>query len=160
MSDYRSFRLYRFSPPEKTVSDYSEAEREAFREQFKPAAKNYKVTTRIFISIGIVFFVGFFISEKNNSLLSYLMPWLFLGYIVVFISFLLVSSPVCPACKRKVDDRIETFCPECGGRVRPRSFLKSAQCLSCGEDLWRGRRRSFRIRCCTHCGVFLDVKGL
>jgi hypothetical protein len=156
MSKMRSFQLFRYSPPEKTAADYTEVEKEQFRKLFEPSAKRYRVYSWIYLVVLFCFFALLFFSATKGSW----MTLLFVGLIALFVLLSVFLRPLCPACKREVDGAVRTFCPECGGKVSPGGFFKPPQCLSCGKDLWRGKRRSYKIRCCTHCGVFLDGKGI
>ncbi len=155
MNEYRSFRLFKYSPPEKLAVDYTEVEKEQFREQFRPIAKRDRVYSWIYLVVLFCFFALLFYSAIKGSWVTRL----FMGLGVIFIFLYVFLRPLCPACKRGVDEMVRTFCPECRGKVSPGGFFKAPQCLSCGLDLWRGKGRSYKIRCCTHCGVFLDGKG-
>jgi hypothetical protein len=154
MSEMCLFQRFRYSPPEKTVADYSEPEKEQFRSEFRPIARQHRIFNYVFLIIGIAVFLLLILSKRNDWWL------LFLSVLAFGILYSLLFDPVCPACERRVNGRIRTFCPECGGKVSPGGSFKAPQCLSCGMDLWRGKRRSYKIRCCTHCGVFLDGKGI
>ena len=154
MFKMRSFQLFRYSPPKKTVADYSEAEKEQFRVAFKPIATRYRIFGYFFLSLCFVVFAPIVFFKQDKWL------WVFVSVIACVFLYSLFFAPACPACELSVDDRIRTFCPECGGKVSPGGFFKAPQCLSCGKDLWWGKRRSYKIRCCTHCGVFPDCKGI
>jgi predicted RNA-binding Zn-ribbon protein involved in translation (DUF1610 family) len=154
MAGMRSFRIFKYSPPERTAADYSESEKEHFRVAFKAIALRYRIFGYSFLALGLAGFLLLVLSKQNYRW------WLFFSIMVFAVIYSLLFGPLCPACKRKVEDGVRTFCPECGGKLRSGGFLKAPQCLSCGKDLWRGKRRSYEIRCCTHCGVFLDGKGI
>jgi hypothetical protein len=154
MSEYRSFRLFKYSPPEKTVADYSDAEKEQFQAAFKPIAKRYRLFSYIILAICIGSFLLLAVSSREDWW------WLFCSVILFGIGYSILCGPVCPACKRKVDDGVKTFCPECGSKVSPGKLFKAPFCLSCGKRLLGGKRRSYEICCCTHCGIFLDGKGI
>jgi len=153
----QSFQLFKYSPPEKTDADYSEEQKEQYREAFKPIAKRHRIFGYlILISAGF----GFLLLSLPKP--DYRL-WLFFGvFSIIFIGIFcsLLFGPLCPACQRKIDDQPRAFCPECGGKVRHGNFLTAPKCYSCGIALRRGKRRSYKIRCCTHCGVFLDAKGI
>jgi hypothetical protein len=154
MSEIRSFRLFQYSPPEKTAANYSEAEKEQFRSEFSHIARQYRIYNYVVLIMGVAAFLLLILSKRNDS-----WYWFF-SFLALAILYSILFGPVCPACKQRVDGRIRTFCPECGGRVSPGGFCKAPQCLSCGVDLWQRRRRSYKIRFCTHCGVFLDGIGI
>lgn len=154
MSESRPFRFFRYLPPEKTATDFSDSEKDQLRASFKPAAMRYGIDGYIFIILSFASFLFRAFSKQEDRW------WLFCGVILFGIIYSILFGPTCQACKRRVDDGVRTFCPECGGKVSPGRFLKAPQCLSCGKDLWQGKRRSYKRRCCTHCGLFLDDKGI
>ena len=160
MSEYLSFRLFRYTPPEKTAADYTEIEKARFREEFKPVAKRYRIRSRIFL-VGILcsFILLFLFTPKGAVINSWATP-VFVVFVLLFVLFSLFSPPLCPACEQKVDSEVRTFCPVCGGKVDRRGFLKIPYCSSCDIVLRRGKSRIYDVRCCTHCGVFLDGKGI
>ena len=145
-----------YVPPTKLVSDYNDSEKLHFRETFQPRAKQYRYFKYCFYSLLIIAFVSLFFSQNNYRLV------LFFGLIGIYALLYYVIKPLCPACKRDVDVRVRTFCPECGSsKIDLGGFMRSIECLSCGAILRQGRNgRQYRVRCCTHCGVFLDDKGI
>jgi hypothetical protein len=156
----RSFQLFRYSPPEKTAADYTEVEKEQFREQFKPIARRYRMCSRIFlVGIFCCFALLLFFATKSAALYSWIIL-VFIGLVALFVSVSIFWPPLCSACKRRVDGEARTFCPVCGGKVERSGFLKIPYCPSCDTVLRRGRIRIYDVRCCTHCGVFLDGKGI
>jgi hypothetical protein len=163
MSEYRSFRLFRdsYAPPEKISADYSESEKEIFCDQFKPIARRYRFCSRTFIIIFLALFIPMFFGLLDRIQIGKWFPFLFVGMMLFAIAFFILLRPICPACKRKVEGDVRKFCPECGNSdLTPKSFFLWAKCHSCGVNLRRGKGRSYKIRCCTHCGVFLDGKGI
>jgi len=160
MLKMRSFRLFRYSPLEKTAADYTESEKDHFREQFKPSARCYRVRSRIFfVGIFCCFALLLFFATKSAVLHSWV-TLVFIGLVALFISLSIFLPPLCSACKQRVDGEVRTFCPVCGGKVERRGFLKIPYCASCDIVLRRGKSRIYDVRCCTHCGVFLDGKGI
>lgn len=145
-----------YVPPTKLVSDYSESEKLQFRETFRPRAKQYRYFKYCIYSLLIIAFVSLFFSKNNDQLI------LFFGLIGIYAILYNVFKPLCPACKRNVDVCVRAFCPECGSsRIDLSGFMRSTECLSCGAILRQGRNgRQYKVRCCTHCGVFLDGKGI
>jgi RNA polymerase subunit RPABC4/transcription elongation factor Spt4 len=153
----RSFRLFsgENQPPEKTAADYSEVEREQFQIAFVPVARRYRIFHYSFLFLGLATFFICFFSKQNDRW------WLFFGVILFGVIYALLFAPTCPACHRKIDDGIQKFCPECGSNdLTPQSFMLWARCHSCGKTLGRRKGRSYKIRCCTNCGVFLNDKGI
>jgi hypothetical protein len=155
MSEYRAFQLFRYLPPEKTAADYSEVEKEQFRAMFSSVAKRERVSSRIILAMGTIGFSLMIFSKRDDRW------WLFGGVIVSAIVYAMLFSPTCPACKKKISGVVKKFYPECGSNdLTPRGFMFSARCHSCGATLRQSKGRSYKIRCCTHCGVFLDGKGI
>ena len=161
MSRPRSFRLYQYqySPPPKTVSDYSEAEKAEIRSTFRHqaalhAARSRKIAWIVcaFVACGIIV-----MCSRNGGLrlINFFIPC-FVGF-VVFALF--EKSLLCSACRLDIE-WIVTFCPECGGKVKLGGWFTSAQCLSCGKKLFRRRGRSYRIKYCSHCGVLLTEHAI
>lgn len=153
MSRARSFGFCKYSPPEKTVADYSEFEKERFRAAFKPIANRHRIIGFILLGLCFTVFLLSVLLKRDNW-------WWFCCVVLFAIIYSILLGPVCPACKLKVDDAVRAFCPECGGKASEGRFFKAPECLSYGQHLRRGKRRSYKIRCCTHCGVFLDSKGI
>jgi len=149
--------LFGYVPPTKLVSDYNESEKAQFQKTFQPRARDYRYFKYVFYGLLIGASVFILLSKDRDS--WYLFFGLFGIYIVLY-SFLF--KPECPACKRNVDVRVRTFCPECGSnKISPGGFMRSTECLSCGEILRQGRNgRMYKVRYCTHCGVFLHSKGI
>jgi hypothetical protein len=48
MTEYKSFRLFKYSPPAKTATDYSEAEKDQFRAAFGSVSKRERFFSRVF----------------------------------------------------------------------------------------------------------------
>jgi hypothetical protein len=153
----RSFRLFseKYLPPKKMAADYSEIEKEQFRIAFGPIARRYRIFHYAFSIFGLAIFLFVLFSKQNDRW------WLFFGVILLGIIYSILFAPICPACQRKIDDGVQKFCPECGSNdLTPQSFMLWARCHSCGITLRRRKGRSYKIRCCTNCGVFLDGKGI
>jgi hypothetical protein len=161
----KSFRLYRKPPkiaPERVATGHQLEEMTRFREEFLRIVKRHQRYQ--YLALGS-FFVGiccFVLSKTHPSVSS----WLIAGCFVCALGYTLavqLSRPKCPACHNALDGSFGAYCPECGAGTFPRSnWLYPPTCLSCGTTMRRGRKgsRKYRIRACTHCGVFLDTKGL
>jgi len=156
----KSFRLYmpRPIPVSRFAKDYTEEERVRFREVFRPVAEHYRYRVRIAYFAMAAFFLsivmGFTLPE---SLFVYIGPVGFCGCVFAFLVAL--RLPNCPACSNALGYRFGRYCPECSGELQPGSWWNGPRCRTCGTLSW-GRGRSFGVRVCTHCGVFLDARGL
>jgi ribosomal protein S27E len=158
MSEYRTFRLFKYSPPEKTAANYSEAEKEQFQKSFQPVARDYRIL-KVSFYVLLVGAVGFMLISKQHW-----DGYLFFGFFGIYVLlYYFLFKPVCPACKRNADVTVRTFCPLCGSnKINFGGFMRSTECLSCGEILRQGKggRRLYKVRYCTHCGIFLDAQGI
>jgi hypothetical protein len=149
----------------RVAADYSDEERERFREVFAPRAARYRRYSRLSLLIAGCAFLGWMAAIR--FLPGFGLEWvcgiLFLGLLglVVFGRF---SQPSleCPACHNDVDSRrLGRYCPECGSdRLQTRSWPLAPKCDACGAVMRRGKSRGYSIRACTHCGVPLDDRGV
>ena len=164
-----SFRLLKYSSPRRTVAEYTEAEKKRFKEKFQPAVENYRRYSKnliaVFLSLAAFFLVfwmlvGGTLAHKFAGYFAVCCSVLLLAFILASWILAIKYDPICPACENGVDRVLKTFCPECGSKINPGGFFKTPQCLSCEKKLFYGKRRSYKIRHCTHCGVFLDDKGI
>ena len=160
----KSFRLHippMIVAPAREVKDYSLEERTKLRDTFSSVATAYRRNLRIVIYAGCGF-AGFVL--LGWVLPKSLLPWC-IGFAIIpwLISmFALTSSPrlACPGCSNDIEFCFSRYCPECGGRNIQVGSSRSAHCDDCQLSLRRGRRRNYKIRACTHCGLMLDDKGL
>jgi hypothetical protein len=170
----KSFRLYtgpslwgpKLIPVVKYAPDYTEKERAHFCEVFRPRAERYRLYSRFSLFIGLVIFVTWII-------LIHFLPQAGFGWACAPVFAGIIGLALydqykrprleCPACRNQVDSkRFGTYCPECGSeQLKSGSWLSSPACGACGKSMWRRRNgRRYKIRACTHCGVFLDGKGI
>ena len=156
----------------KKAGQYSPEQLKRFRELFAADLKQYRATDRRYANpILVVFLVGI-AAVFGSYLLSSQPPikWLLgAGVVLVaagFISIAVAASSLqqqlkCPACQNLFIDEIAECCPECGSAPLPLAAgLGARRCPACGKNLIAGKNRNFRYKSCTHCGVFLDEKGL
>ncbi len=161
----KSFRLYTSEPiavPQRLAPDMPPDERARLREAFRPSARRYRRVGRIEL--------GIFSAAIGFVLLGMMLPkplsgWMLAGFMTcwcaILATFLLSPSLACPACANKLEQGFGPFCPECGaGALGPAGFFRAPHCAACGRDMRRGKGRHYRIRACTHCGLWLDDKGL
>src|SRR6516165_1901576 len=134
MSACRSFRLFRYSPPEKTALEYSEAEKEQFQRAFEPSARKYRIVR--YLSVGLfITFCTLLVAARDHE-----RSYLFWGSAAVYLALYALFKPMCPACRKNVDTSVRAFCPECGSNnISPGGLMRSAECLSCGEFLRKGK---------------------
>jgi len=156
----------------KKVGQYSPEQLKRFRELFAADLKQYRATDRRYANPILVVFLLGVAAVVGSYLLSSQPPikWL-LGAGIVFVAAGFISIAVaasslqqqlkCPACHNLFIDEIGECCPECGSALLPLGGgLGPLRCHACGKKLIAGKNRNFRYKSCTHCGVFLDEKGL
>ena len=144
--------------PEKFVGQYSEPEKVEIRADFEKIGRNYKwgliILQVIFFGALAFFMLGFFNSTSPL--------WLLCLACSVFLAAAILGffwpRLYCPGCLIVMDQGFGSFCPECGGKL---SFgiLKGTKCCDCGNELRRGRGRSYTIKFCSYCGVQVHEKG-
>jgi hypothetical protein len=66
MPEYRSFQLFKYSPPEKKVVDYSETEKEQFQKLFQPRARDYRYFKYLIYGLSIIAFT-FIIFQRTAT---------------------------------------------------------------------------------------------
>jgi hypothetical protein len=160
----KSFRLYfnKFEPPARFAPDFTAEELSDFRDAFRAPAERSRRYMRIgyfVLGLGFLFILSGFVLPK-----AYL-PYEAGGFITCWLTLPILaykcSLPDCPACHNALDQRLGSFCPECGARALSSGGLfRAPQCSSCGRAMYRRKGRGYKIRACTHCGVMLDEKGL
>ena len=164
-------------PVTKKVSDYTKEELKQFYEQFAPVAQKWHKLNRRLKIIGALFFgpiiIVFIVLLITNPKIipDRFLSWiafglLFLGVVIPLVSVLFVFIPLsrinkCPACHNRLDVYLlGDYCPECGSNQLEKKKWSLPKCNACGKRLTHyKRRRRYKIRFCTHCGVFLEEKG-
>lgn len=99
-----------------------------------------------------------------------IIPHSFYVGVTMFISGLLIgllcisiqnAPPPCSGCGKQVDFRYGPYCPRCGGILSPGEIASERFCPNCAGALYFERgSRNYLIHNCTHCGVFLDKRGV
>jgi hypothetical protein len=155
----------------KEAGGHSPEELKQFREMFAADLEQYRATERRrAIPILVVFLAGFAAVVCSFLFSQHPVKWL-LGAGIFLVAAGLVSLATaavsfqkglkCPACHNQFIDDIGECCPECGSTpLEPADWLGARHCNACGKNLRIGRNRNFKYKACTHCGVFLDEKGL
>jgi hypothetical protein len=157
----------------KKAGDYSPEELKQFREIFAADLKQYRADERrcaypilMVILAGFAAVVCSFLFSHSRSPIKWLVyAGIFLAFggiiSIAIVMTILQKKLKCPACHDSFLGEIGDYCPECGSdSLEPPNWLGARHCNSCGKNLLSGKNRSFRYKACTHCGVFLDDKGL
>lgn len=140
------------------VKDYKADELELFREQLRPVASRYRWHIRLFL-LGVAGFLGNIVCG-----VIFRMEWFFVPAIIFHLVGLAAGLTVplleCPACNGCLY-RFKRYCPECGStKFEAEGGSLPSYCGSCQKQLRSGKRRNFKVRSCTHCGIPLDEQGL
>lgn len=90
-----------------------------------------------------------------------------IGCLGTMLLYLIRPRLRCVCCEKNLERRWTHYCSECGsGNVdHPRFFSLRIypRCQACGAKPIRGgrsNRRYYKIRFCTHCGVYLHTEGI
>ena len=166
---YRSFRLQRPSAPltpPRTVGDYTPNELAQFKSSFRTTVDAYRHHLRIagVIVCAVFFVIGLACVLATFTPHSLTFSLVFGGFALLWIfalwAFVLTRSLRCPACKHQLIT-LGAFCPECGHPSLTQSgWFGSRSCGHCGKSLSVGKRRNYKIKACSHCGVVLYEQGL
>lgn len=149
--------------PPSFVDRFAMPGRHSFEAAFAARARRYRLSTRIVIVLLVGFALGL-LAAVNLPVPEAARLWIALPSaallplaVIVHVANLRLR---CPACRRKLVPAKGRYCPQCGAEgYRP----GSGRCEGCGgriEEETADGARSYRVRGCTHCGVFLDGRGL
>ena len=145
--------------PKKTVEDYTTDELIRFRESFWPEAEKFRKRQ----------FIGQVIGACMGFIFLFLFLWpqyrevwfpAFVVWIATMLLFATGHKLKCPACKNDIECLPHIYCSKCGAPGLTKKWYSSAYCGICDSKLVWGKRRHFKLRFCTHCGVKLDDKGI
>jgi hypothetical protein len=147
------------------VDEIPPRERDELREAFKPAAGLSRRADRVvrFAMLPAMVCLALVIAAPKS-----MVAWAMGGFAICVLAAFLVavfSAALlrCPACRISLENGFGAYCPECGARALGpgRWRFGTPRCSACERDMAsrKGGRR-YRIRACTHCGVWLDDKGL
>jgi DNA-directed RNA polymerase subunit RPC12/RpoP len=158
--------------PENLKSQqHSEADLARFQTQFRLHAQR---VTRLRIVLGGAI-LAFFTSCAGCFILGAIptaarlaracIPLGFLSFAVALAALVGQRRLKCPACGLRLFDRFGPWCPECGSRSLgspdPDDIVPRYPCAGCGRKFrWGKGGNAFRLRYCSHCGIFLDKQGL
>jgi predicted RNA-binding Zn-ribbon protein involved in translation (DUF1610 family) len=165
----KSFRLYRQpspSIPAQLATDLSPGERTRLQQAFRTAAASYRHRQRM-CSYALFGFFGWGVAFMffGGVLHVAWVRWLFVPAMICWMVFfgLPITAPTmaCPSCGNDMEHRFGRYCPECGADGLQRApWLPNNECISCGKTLRHHKGRHYKIRACTHCGLWLDEDGL
>jgi hypothetical protein len=157
-----SVRVNSVLPP-TFVDRFAAPGRYSFEAAFAPRARRYRLSTRIVVLLLAGFGLGLLaaaklpVPEAVRLWIAVPSAALLPLAVLVHISNLRLR---CPSCRKTLTPAKGRYCPQCGGEgYRTGSRL----CDACGgriEEDSGDDARSYRVRGCTHCGVFLDELGL
>jgi Zn finger protein HypA/HybF involved in hydrogenase expression len=157
--------FFRINPglPPTFVDRFATTGRRSFEAAFAPRARRYRRSTRIVIVLLIGFGLGSLaainLPVPENARLWIVLPSAALLPLAVLIHLVNLRLR-CPSCRRSLTPAKGRYCPQCGGEGYQAG---SGRCEDCGgriEEETAEDSRSYRVRGCTHCGVFLDARGL
>jgi hypothetical protein len=163
----------------KVADEYSIDELMQFREQFAPIAqrcRKLKRRNRICFFAGIIWmaipltklsvFSDILPKSLQTSLQNLMVGWplgVLLWFLLTIVFWVQLLRFECPAChNRLASRRLGSYCPECGSdQLEAGNWYRAWRCNACGKRLAHDKEGPcYKIRYCTHCGVFLDEKGL
>ena len=149
--------------PERLASEYSNAERKQFEDEFKQLAEHYRAKrkrAKQWINAFFLCVAAMVVGSLVHNLLLFglsgiagVLAWL-CGHF---------NSPkllICPACQQNLLGGFGKFCPECDGNLGRVSFIDDTRCSSCAKKLCLKGGRNFRMRYCTYCGLKLEDEGM
>ena len=149
--------------PSTFVDRFATSGRHSFEAAFAPRARRYRLSTRLAVVLLIGFAVGLFAAVKlpvtEGVRMWIVLPSAALLPLAVFVHLINLRLR-CPSCKRSLTPAKGRYCPQCGDEAYQAG---SGWCDGCGSRIEEGSgddARSYRVRGCTHCGVFLDGQGL
>jgi len=151
------------APPPIFVDRFAESGRTSFEAAFARRARRHRISGRAVVLLLVGFALGLLaavklpVSEAARMGIALASATLLPLAVLVHLINLRLR---CPSCSRKLTPAKGRYCPQCG---TDRYRAGSGQCDDCGVRIDEGSgddARSYRVRGCTHCGVFLDEPGL
>ncbi len=153
-------------PSPKPASEYLPEEQARFRQNFRPRLADFRhhqlVEKRIMLFVGFPLFGVICLAPKGNS--GPILMWIWFVFIAALVLYSTFFRPklACPACLQNLEDRKDgNYCPACSSTpLERKGWLHLPKCNVCGEKMRTGKGgRRYKIRHCTHCGLFLDEAG-
>lgn len=156
----KSFRLYKPVPVQRFVTDYTVEERNRLKEEFRPIAEKYNHRMRLGIwVIATILVFGIFVFLLPKWLQGWLVGGFFCCWFILM--YLATVRCECSGCHNDLAHGFGHYCPECGERsLQPGRWLSPPWCTSCCKRMSQGKGRRYKVRACTHCGLFLHDQGL
>ena len=157
-----SLRINPGAPP-AFVDRFTGPGRQSFEAVFAARAQRYRLTTRIVVLLLVGFGVGMLaavklpVPEASRARMALLSAALLL--LAVFVHFL-NRRLRCPRCRKALTPAKGRYCPQCGAEEYQAGLGRCEDCGGRIEEETGEDARSYRVRGCTHCGVFLDERGL
>jgi hypothetical protein len=150
-------------PPISFVDRFASPGRHSFEAAFAPRSRRYRLSTRIAIVLLVGFAFGLFAAVglplSESARVRIVLPSVALLPLAVLIHLLNLRLR-CPSCRKALTPAKGDYCPQCGTEGYRAG---SHWCQECGvriEEETAEGARSYLVRGCTHCGVFLDQRGL
>jgi hypothetical protein len=159
-SKQETFQLDYRNPvrPHRYAAELSVEEQDSLRKEFVQVLGAHERRVGL-LSVILVIGIGLFLITAWVGLtLCGIVP------MVIMLALYPVYRPPalrCPNCRNKVAKPIGEFCPQCAKRaLAPGNFLFAPSCDACGQVMRNNRYTSYTVHACTHCGFWLDDKGL
>jgi hypothetical protein len=155
----------RLSPglPTNFPDRFTSPGRYSFEAAFAPRARRYRSSNRLVIML----LVGFALGTMTTMILPVREParlWMVaasMALLPVAVIIHFVNRWLrCPSCHKALAPAKGAYCPQCGSDAYRAGSRWCEDCRSRIEEETGDDSRSYRIRGCTHCGVFLDEQGL
>ena len=137
--------------------------RHSFEAAFARRARRYRLSNTIGIGLMVAFALGVLAAAKLP------IPETARMYLALFSTALVPLAVImhifnlrlrCPSCGRRLTPANGRYCPQCGAEEFQAGSGWCDGCHSRIEEESGDDKRSYRVRGCTHCGVFLDRHGL
>jgi hypothetical protein len=150
-------------PPPPAVDCFAAPGRHSFEAAFSRRARRYRMSSRIVVVLLVGFALGL-LAAVNLP-----MPEAARGRIALLSAALLPLAVVihfanlrlrCPSCRKALTPAKGHYCPQCGAEGYEPGSRRCEVCSGRIEEESGDDARGYRVRGCTHCGVFLDTEGL
>ena len=156
------FRVNSGLPP-TLVDRFATPGRSSFEIAFALRARRYRLSSRIVVLLLVVFALGL-LAAVSLPVPEVARVWIALSSaallpLAVVIHFVNLRLR-CPSCGKALTPAKGQYCPQCGADGYRAGSGRCEDCSGKIEEETAEDARSYRVRGCTHCGVFLDEQGL